>query len=269
MAQGVAVVKGWNRFISDIVFLGAGASKSEGAPLQGELFEKYFQDVAGTTGLADFEQVVATFFQRCFGIDSREPSTLAKGFPTFEEALGVLELALQRGESFRARSASALNPQLQRVRERLVFLIALVLEKSLTEGGKHHRALVERLSREGTLRRTTFLTSNYDILIDNALIEAFPDFDLDYGVEFTNPEREGDWSRPRKGKAISLHKLHGSLNWLYCPTSGSMTLTPGDKRVAKLVFSPQPCENCEALVIPIIIPPTFFKVMSNFHLQSI
>jgi hypothetical protein len=68
-----------------------------------------------------------------------------------------------------------------------------------------------------------------------------------------------------------LLKLHGSLNWLYCPTCNAMDLFPGEKIVTRLAHDAPNlvCQTCKEPRLPIVIPPTFFKVMSNFYLQQI
>ena len=87
--------------ITDVIFLGAGASAADGAPLQKDLIRKYFQP--NQPPLRSESGPIADrlwgFFQDFFGIDTC--TNVADPFPTFEEALGVLELALSRGEVFR------------------------------------------------------------------------------------------------------------------------------------------------------------------------
>jgi hypothetical protein len=98
------------------------------------------------------------------------------------------------------------------------------------------------------------------------------DYDLDYCIDFTNYSRTiYDWHRPHPQKSVKLLKLHGSLNWLYCPTCISLTLTPRKKGVREFVYQPEKgkCQDCEKMMVPIIVPPSFFKVMSNYHLQQI
>jgi len=121
------------------------------------------------------------------------------------------------------------------------------------------------------LKKTAFISLNYDILIDNALTDMHKIIDLDYGINFTNFTINGEWHwhKPRLSRAIKLFKLHGSLNWLYCPTCISLTITPKIKSVSSIAEKPIPCKACQTQMIPIIIPPTFFKVMSNHFLQQI
>ena len=256
----------------DIIFLGAGASASEGAPLQGNLFKEYFSfyRTQGDDRINnEVDQRLVEFFETFFGIDVKHGKLNNVFFPTFEEILGMLELSLNREESFRDYSLTPDKPRIQRIREDLIFLIAIILDKKLRGEVQYHKKLIDRLKGEQKLSKTGFVSLNYDILIDNALMDIHPDYDLDYGVEFTNFERADDWNRPDPKKALCLYKLHGSLNWLYCPTCISLTLTPKKKRVSTLVFKPENCDVCGSEMIPIIIPPTFFKVMSNFYLQEI
>lgn len=261
--------------IEDIIFLGAGASASEGAPLQGNLFREYFLSCQAEKDPRinkEMVQRLGTLFETFFNIDIHACLDSAS-FPTFEEILGMLELAINREESFKNYSLTPDKPQVQRIIQDLIFLIAIILDKKLGSEIKYHKKLVNRLRKEGRILKTTFVTSNYDILIDNALVSFFPEFHVDYGVEFTNFEKQKycgkQWIRPDPKKSIYLFKFHGSLNWLYCPTCISLTLTPLGQRVATLVFKPQNCDDCGSEMIPIVIPPTFFKVMSNYYLQEV
>jgi len=254
--------------MSDVVFLGAGASASEGAPIQNSLFKEFFSATNGYIYNDELKGRLKSFLIAFFGIDIDE-NISNSNFPTFEEILGILELAIDRKESFRGYSITPLDPKVQTLREDFIFLIAIILKEKLLNPKGFHHTLVNRLVREGTIRKTTFISLNYDILIDNALAEAFDDIDLDYGVSFTNFGKKNDWRAPKRGRGVNLFKLHGSLNWLYCPTCVSLTLTPKEKSVATIVDRPMSCKKCNTNTIPIIIPPTFFKVMSNHYLQNI
>ena len=97
-----------NSKITDIVFLGAGASKSDGAPIQSELFGDYFSKLTGTSR----SDPLSTFFNDFFGIDVNSGPPHDE-YPTFEEVLGVLELAISRNESFRGYPLTPANPKIQ------------------------------------------------------------------------------------------------------------------------------------------------------------
>ena len=136
-----------------------------------------------------------------------------------------------------------------------------------------HRKLIVALRKANQLRNTVFVSTNYDILIDNALTEEYVhQIDLDYGVEFRNFRRPGDWSRPRRENSISLFKPHGSLNWLYCPTCAELEITPKEKSVfTRLIseYADKTCPECGSVYSPLIVPPTFYKDLNNVFLASI
>ncbi len=271
--------------IDDIILLGAGASMSEGAPSQANLFKEFFiryhknaytqytdsyEGEGSEDRLIKMYRLLSKFFKEFFNIDTNNFDYLSKyEFPTFEEVLGILELSINRQENFRDFSLNSDDQGIQRVRESLIFLIALIIDETLRKGHVNHKILINRLVQENKLLKTSFISLNYDILIDNALVDIYPEYHLDYGTNFINYSQKDNWRRPIPSKSVKLFKLHGSLNWLYCPTCVSLKLTPKEKKVATLVFRRQKCEVCKCEMIPIIIPPSFFKVMSNYHLQQI
>jgi len=101
------------------------------------------------------------------------------------------------------------------------------------------------------------------------LVELYPEFHLDYGINFINFERRSDWKRPNKNKAVLLLKIHGSLNWLYCPTCNHIELTPRKKGAIKAFYEVKECSECKTPMEPVIIPPTFYKEMTNPFIQKV
>jgi hypothetical protein len=82
--------------------LGAGASRADGAPLQSELFGAYQRALNGPESIqAKMDNEIASFFQAFFGVDLTSAKFDKSNLPTFEEVLGIIEIALERGESFR------------------------------------------------------------------------------------------------------------------------------------------------------------------------
>ena len=251
--------------IEEVIFLGAGASAADGAPIQSRLFKDYFSNGPHQDAIGDN---LSQFFKDFFGIDTDQDIRNIE-FPTFEEILGILELAISRGESLKNYPLIPQDPKIQNIREQIIFLIAKILKAKLQFGRQFHDRLIRRLSNESRLQHTAFISLNYDILIDNAITDIHNQIDLDYGISFANFGRKNDWHKPRINRSINLFKLHGSLNWLYCPTCISITITPKEKSVSTMVETPIPCRSCHTNTIPIIIPPTFFKVMSNYFLRQI
>lgn len=259
--------------IEEVIFLGAGASRAEGAPLQAELFRNYFKLCKPTSGSKKGAKTLYSrmrkFFSDFFGIDVNRCELDRMSFPTFEESLGVLEIAIKREEAFRGWVSASANSdiKIQRYRQSLIFLIGTVLDRTLKGKAIHHQKLVRRLQQQESLAKTAFISVNYEILIDNALMESEQ---IDYGIPFVKSQNIYSESLGvTDRKHICLYKLHGSLNWLYCPTCISLTITPFTKSGAELVHEPKQCATCNGKVVPIIIPPTFFKVMSNHFLEQI
>ena len=247
--------------IKNVIFLGAGASKADGAPLQFELLRDYFQ-LNPSPAPEDMGRELKLLFQAFYNIDVTQVDEKIT-FPTFEEVLGALELALQREENFKVAGIVWNQYRIRRCREYVVTLICIILAAKLgaepTGLPNHHSKLVEELPVGET---TCFISLNYDLLIDNAIRVA--NRTPEYGTEFAN-------SIDRLGDAVGLYKLHGSLNWLRCPTCSSLTHTGTIKGASYPAQQRTRCQtpNCNAETIPIVIPPTFFKVMSDFHLAQV
>lgn len=265
------------------IFLGAGASASDGAPLQNNLFYEYFKTTPKGITLFnndDIRELLADFFKKAFSIDvDVNPKELKKiEFPTFEEVIGILDLAQLKSESFIDYSNNTLNDQdiqISRIRFYLILLMAKAISVSLRN--RNHAQLVFNLRKQRKLSKTFFISTNYDLLIDNALVNLFPKIKLDYSIDFINfTERNSTWKKiSDKDRRIQLFKLHGSLNWLFCPSCNSMKITPKRKGVNKMLLAREfvkdeiKCNNCLTDYRPIIIPPTFYKNMSNVFLSNI
>lgn len=263
-----------------VVFLGAGASCADGAPSQGQLFQEYFLHyniLVRDRSSHSWDRELATFFLVFFGINVDDKNSVQSAtFPTFEEVLGIIEIADSQNEGFRDWGTTHIinaiqKPRLQHIHELLILLIAEILADRLGDRSVYHPKLIRSLYDAGWLHKTSFISLNYDILIDNALLEIQKKYnlDLDYAVEFMNFGQE--WNPPRPKRSITLFKLHGSLNWLYCPTCRAIRITPKEKGICHLKWQPEECicSKCETLAVPIIIPPTYFKALSNLYLRQI
>src|SRR5271170_1395005 len=149
------------------IFLGAGASKAEGAPLQGELFREYFSSELFTNSHDEMDRELATFFLLMFQIDVDHGDIPNIQFPTFEEVLGLTDLAIMRKESFRnfdTENRATNSGRLRFIAQYLVFLVAKVLEVKLRGNATLHRQLVEALRTANRLKNVVFVSTNYDIL---------------------------------------------------------------------------------------------------------
>jgi SIR2-like protein len=255
-----------------VIILGAGASAADGAPLQAGLFRKYAEIIQRNSKIsirASSEGELRTFFDLFWGSDIDNPNLNSQYFPTFEEALGLLEMANARGEYFKGFGGMQTEAtRAQEMRAHLANLIAIVLDDALQSARHTHSDLVAHLKNLSWMDTVSFISFNYDLLIDNALrtrLQVDPDYSVPFRwIENPFPAQAG-LTPP------TLLKLHGSLNWLFCPTCNQLDCYPGEKIVAQIAHDPMrmPCAVCQEPRVPILVPPTFFKVMSNFYLQQI
>lgn len=249
------------------IFLGAGASAAEGAPIQSSLFGAYFGSKNITRQPVIYKEL-AKFFKAMFSIDLEKP--IAKiAFPTFEEALGILDLSELRRESFRGFDFAGAAPhgnKVQLLRLYLTLVMAKAIADGLTRGQQtHHHRLVQNLKAQGIFADTVFVSTNYDLLIDDALA-----WEVDYGVEFAGMHKFGGQGTVAP-TAVRLLKIHGSLNWLYCPVCNNLN-SYESKVVLSLMYADKPvtkCGFCQAVMSHVIVPPTFYKDMSRVFLSSI
>jgi hypothetical protein len=269
---------GLNR--NGIVFIfGAGASKAENAPIASELLLKSLTELRNDGHINELKRFLREFFY----VNTENLGQIL--LPTFEEVLTMVDISLARQEDF----SSDLNyERLSAIRDSLIYSIAKILDISLRNSGRLHRLFIKNLFdlNRDIWRRASFINLNYDILLDNALIDLYgsKDLDLDYGIDFRNfvepRERNHDervefiqnpeeWFVPRKESSVLLLKPHGSLNWLYCPNCNTIKTTKTEKGALRIWNERVICENDQSYQKTLIIPPTWEKIYDNPHLTRI
>ena len=260
---------------------GAGASKAEGAPTTNELLLKSLIEL----GHEDHILPIKNFLSEFFFVDFDSPEKLDSRIPTFEEMLTIIDNAIIRTDDL---SSHWTYDQLTELRMDLIYSIARILEVELRNKGIIHRKFVDTLFTldDRNNKNTSFICLNYDLLLDNALMELYvnKDWDLDYEIPFSNVipskrrkiearrihlESLSAWHLPRKDRGIYLLKLHGSLNWLYCPNCNNVETTKREKGVLKIWTEyKQKCHD-GSLQRPIIVPPTWQKSYDIPHLGAV
>lgn len=206
-----------------VFFLGAGASASEGVPLQKDLLPAILDEDQGES--------LAPFVEAYFG----------PHMPALEEVFGFIEYLIAHQESLGSHYSLL---QLQALRERLIHLIERVIAESQEPGSGVYQDFREVLLRASA----SVITANYDTLIDEALSG---DIEIDYGLPFANRE-------PCRG--IRLIKVHGSLNWRYCSSCGQVLLTPP---LSSGQGAPQSCAWDGEAYQSLIVPPSHYKKLTH------
>ena len=201
------------------IFLGAGASAAENLPIQNEIFSRYFKYNLPKHPDSEMNKKLVDFFKEIFNIDVLDDNIDKVNFPTFEEVLGILDMADQRMEAFKNFGTDTYNNKntsINLLRQYLILLTANSINNASKESNKYHELLLKNLIKSNRLLDTTFISVNYDIHIDNTISKLYDKkkmpIMLDYGVDFTNFNyKESTWKRP-KGDTVKLYKIHGSLN---------------------------------------------------------
>ncbi len=129
-------------------------------------------------------------------------------------------------------------------------------------------------------RNSTIISFNYDLIIDNALINKNKDNGinpLNYGFKVRNTLLELDPHvipfelDPHYEKntiSIPLYKLHGSLNWVYCPVCDAIDIAKV-KTSDFIYINKSQCPICDTEYQPLLITPTMVKKYDTRFIKQI
>ena len=197
---------GFKAAMNITIFLGAGASAAENLPIQNEIFSQYFKYILPENKNKKMNRELVKFFKDLFFIDVENNDAENINFPTFEEVLGILDLAEQRGEAFKnykSESYTDENTSISYIRQSLIMLTASALNNATRGSNSYHQLLLENLIKEDLLKDTTFISVNYDIHIDNTIANLYDENKfpvmLNYGIDFSNFKIDtNSWQRPKE-----------------------------------------------------------------------
>lgn len=142
------------------------------------------------------------------------------------------------------------NPQLRTLKEILARTIDYALKGPPC---KKHEALAQRMKPGDVV-----LSFNYDILIDNALLNHGKITDSAYKMNFFKVNQNGHWMNTNeRSSGVTLLKLHGSLNWVRCIFCGVLLLYRYQKQTmyGEWEFQCPRCSSNETYAERVLIPP--------------
>lgn len=138
------------------------------------------------------------------------------------------------------------------------------------------------------------ISLNWDILLDKALdaalrnkdshLDSLDDYSpigvVDYCCYISSVDandkrvRSGLWTLGAGGYNVKLLKVHGSMNWLQCPTCQRLFTDFTGKHVVTNVLNPADCRHCLKHHGPVklrssLVMPTFLKDLSNFQIKLV
>lgn len=249
-----------------VYFLGAGASKASDfkLPIMGEFFK-------GANFTGEEYQNLNRF------IDDKFPGLPIENL-NLEEVVTTIELSL---DTFGALGGHP-EPYIYEARRELDRYIAETLNIDITKWCKLHEKIITT-ELAGVKSTDSIITLNYDLVVDGTLYAKSPRrngdkylesecllvrmYDL-LGVTLYTDTGESLTS-PREAANLGFYlKLHGSIDWFYCPNpkcgyhqrffpnrigSDSWHNKPGDL-----------CNLCGSPVASVIVPPTMYKTFEKF-----
>jgi len=258
-----------------VVLFGAGATKACGGPLTNEILPQAFEPtVINDIRREGFTELLDQFLIENFHLSPQQADRAESDYPALPLLLSLIDTAIDRNQPMGPDWAVE---QLRLVREALEYTIFALLEYKLRRLRRNcYKELLDAITPPGG-DTPTVISLNYDIIVDNAMVgrnDCLPD----YGCDITT---ERYWQLPHRG---TLFKIHGSLNWSYCPACYRLDLGVTESgRTHKMLeelyqinpLEPRyschgfPCPGCETPVEPVLITPTQLKDYRNPHVQRV
>jgi hypothetical protein len=246
-----------------VYFFGAGATKAiaPGAPLNKDLVKKALEDFPESPEAERLQGFIRFLFK-----EREHP-------PIDNQIWNLLDYIIQQGRS----ACKAYNlEEIVELRRCLLNLVIREFQKSLESSGSElYKKFIEKISRD-----SAFISTNYDILIDSAF---FRSIGINYGAKVRESvageygderglNRANRYPLPEKINIgqIPLLKIHGSLNWLYCPKCDEVDMTI-DKGAIRTLSGDYYCHNeyCTCKYEPLLITPTMFKNYENRFIKEV
>jgi len=245
--------------MKDVYVFGAGASASEGAPVVSNFLRIAYRFLKEEGPDADLE-IVWEFLEHFYGkrMEIKSSRDLDR-YPSIDEIFNIVDWYLLHNQAFSARFPRS---RLYELKMALVKLISATLDRSLQINKGIHQSFVSLVINQAS-ELPTFISLNYDVALDRAIRDA--GYETEYGFYGNHSSQLAD-----SGK-IPLYKLHGSLNWSFCPLCGE--ISEHNEKVAHLLFRQKNtinCENCHGENSQaIIIAPTLYKSYNISRLNNV
>lgn len=258
-----------------VILFGAGATKACGGPLTNEILPQAFEPMVRSKIEREYYiDLLDQFLVENFHLPQQQTDRTEADYPALPLLLSLVDKALDLKQPMGPNWA--VN-KLGDVRRALQYMVFALLEYKLRR--LSHNYYVDLLDALDPMHNDppTVISLNYDIIADNALVKHNNDLP-DYGCDIAT-ERYQNWLH--RGKLL---KIHGSLNWSYCPNctrldlgvakSGSTykmleELYRVDPLEARFSCQGFPCPDCKTHVEPVLITPTQIKDYRNPHVRKV
>lgn len=197
--------------------MGAGFSFNAGLPLTNEFTTKLL-NVRRTRASSGSAQVN---FLRGFVHDAFDhlPFAKAQYWPALEDLFTCVDLAANSGHHLGAKySPSELRTVRRALIVRTIRMLQVEYRRAQTRNSKRWKTLASFFASVD-IRRSAFISMNWDTVIEDGLLSAQAVKAVDYGCGAIPAQFTRSVARKRplaRRKIAHILKLHGSVNWLYC-----------------------------------------------------
>jgi len=258
-----------------VVLFGAGATKACGGPLTNEIIPQAFEPTVRIQIEREYYvDLLDQFLVQNFHVPQQQADRTEADYPALPLLLSLVDTAIDRNQPMGANWTVDL---LRQVRRALQYMIFALLEYKLRRLSHNYYLDLLRALDPTCSTPPTVISLNYDIIVDNALVEH-SDRLPDYGCDITTKsyQTQPHWD--------TLLKIHGSLNWSYCPGCNRLDLGVAESgRTYKMLeelyqVNPLearyschgfPCPQCATFVEPVLITPTQLKDYRNPHVTKV
>lgn len=258
-----------------VVLFGAGATKACGGPLTNEILPQAFEPTIRRKIEREYYiDLLDQFLIQNFHLPQLQADRTESDYPALPLLLSLVDKAIDRNQPM---GPTWPVDMLRKVRRALQYMVFALLEYKLRR--LSHNYYADLLAALDPTRSTppTVISLNYDIIVDNAFVELsdrLPDYGCDIDTKLY--QERPHW-------AILL-KIHGSLNWSYCPGCNRLDLGVAesgktykmleelyqlDPLEARYSCHGFPCPQCTTFVEPVLITPTQLKDYRNPHVAKV
>jgi len=201
-----------------VFILGAGASAQAGAPLMSNFFD-IAENLLRTGKVDDVKESFETIFrakgllQYVHSKSQLDINNLESVFAAFEIAKTLNKFPGYEKEDFN-ELVSAMKVLISKTIEKTIEFPVNVQSVNIPEPYDNFIGLIKAIENEAIPKqRISILTFNYDMAID-------------YGFHFTQTPYNYFLGEYDNDEHIPLLKLHGSLNWAFCPKCNKVVPWP-------------------------------------------
>lgn len=279
-----------------IFFLGAGFSRAAGAPLQWELIAKVLDYEGCDYGnpIDEYKDRLNQFLEKAFRLNDEQKRQF-----NLEDFYTPIDKCINDRISFRGYSVE----YIREIRNELSRLISVVINSELANYPKKINYLdvfceyiTSNSNGSRNKKKCSIITTNWDILLDKRIFQILGNnrrpegrpSTIDYGTHVVGlGEGRAQQVIPamtalsRGGYTVKLYKIHGSLNWLKCPSCDRLFVNPLLQVGLNNVELERDCRFCNRQFTmsegisggfhlqPQIVYPTFLKNLGSSHFNSI